>query len=59
MKETKTPFVAKTTPKDYDFTEIKNVFDDFDFKVKTTKNRLTIEFDDENHISSFFNLISK
>ena len=59
MKETKTSFVANESTPEYDFSDIKDRFDSLGFKAKASKNKLTIEFDDENQISDFLEYISK
>ncbi len=43
----------------YDFSNIKNRFDALGLKSKTTNNKLTIEFDNENQIKDFLNYFTK
>jgi len=59
MKESKNSYVPTETPKSYDFTSIKNSFNQLGFKTKASKNKFTIEFDDETQIDDFLRLISK
>lgn len=59
MKQEKNSTVVKSSLMEYDFSDIKERFDILGFKVKTSKNKLTIEFDDESQISDFLNCISK
>lgn len=59
MKEEKNSTVVKSNLVEYDFSDIKDRFDILGFKAKTSKNKLTIEFDDESQISDFLNCISK
>jgi len=50
----KTPTVA-----DYDLSEIKDKFNTLGFNVKVSKNKLTIEFDNETQIDEFYTIFSK
>ena len=59
MKETKSSFVSNESTPEYDFSDIKDRFDFLGFKAKASKNKLTIEFDDESQISDFLEYISK
>ncbi|WP_415398117.1 ParB/RepB/Spo0J family partition protein [Sulfurimonas sp. CS5] len=59
MKQEKNSTVVKSSLVEYDFSDIKDRFDTLGFKAKTSKNKLTIEFDDESQISDFLNCISK
>jgi ParB family chromosome partitioning protein len=59
MKEEKKSPVVKNDFVEYDFSHIKERFDFLGFKAKTSKNKLTIEFDDENQINDFLSRISK
>ena len=59
MKETKSPSIVKSKITEYDFSDIKDRFDSLGFKAKTSKNKLTIEFDDESQIGEFLTYISK
>ncbi|MDA3908677.1 MAG: ParB/RepB/Spo0J family partition protein [Sulfurimonas sp.] len=59
MKKEKTSSVVKNDFAQYDFSDIKEKFDNMGFKVKTSKNKLTIEFDEESQISDFLGYISK
>ncbi len=59
MKESKNSYVPTETPKSYDFSSIKNSFNQLGFKTKASKNKFTIEFDDETQIDDFLRLISK
>jgi ParB family transcriptional regulator, chromosome partitioning protein len=59
MKDEKKSSVVKNDIVEYDFTNIKERFDFLGFKAKTSKNKLTIEFNDESQISDFLNYISK
>ncbi|MBU1659055.1 ParB/RepB/Spo0J family partition protein [bacterium] len=49
----------KTVSVTFDFSKIKNKFDFLGLKAKSSKNKLTIEFDDENQIEEFLNYLSK
>ena len=59
MKETKSSFVEKESSPAFDFSDIKDRFDFLGLKAKTSKNKLTIEFDDESQINDFLEYISK
>ncbi len=43
----------------FNFIELKNKFDNLGYKAKTSKNKLTIEFESESQIESFLKQISK
>jgi ParB family chromosome partitioning protein len=59
MKEEKKTSVVKSNFVEYDFSDIKERFDTMGLKAKTSKNKLTIEFDDESQVSDFLSYISK
>ena len=59
MKDEKKPSVLKNNFIEYDFTDIKDKFEFLGFKAKTSRNKLTIEFDDESQINDFLKYISK
>jgi len=59
MKEEKNTSVVKTSYVEYNFSDIKERFDMMGLKTKTSKNKLTIEFDDESQINDFLSYISK
>ncbi len=59
MKSSKTSNTDKKVQVSYDFSEIKNRFDTLGLKAKASKNKLTIEFDNEDQISEFLNFLSK
>ncbi|WP_373005195.1 ParB/RepB/Spo0J family partition protein [Sulfurimonas sp.] len=59
MKEEKKSSDVKSSFVEYDFSDIKERFDNMGFNVKTSKNKLTIEFNAESQISDFLNYISK
>ena len=59
MKDEKKPASMKTQTSKYDFSDIKDRFDSLGLKVKTSNNKLTIEFDNESQVSDFLNYISK
>lgn len=49
---------TKTSPS-YDFSEVKEKLNSLGFKSNSSKNKLSIEFEDENKIEEFLNLLSK
>ena len=59
MKNEKKPSYAKSTQVEYDFSDIKEIFNNLGYKAKTSKNKLTIEFENESQISDFLSHISK
>ena len=59
MKNEKKPPLSKSTNIEYDFSDIKERFNNLGFKTKTSKNKLTIEFENESQISNFLSYISK
>ncbi|EDZ61543.1 chromosome partitioning protein ParB [Sulfurimonas gotlandica GD1] len=59
MKEEKNSSEPKNNFVEYDFSDIKERFDFLGFKAKASKNKLTIEFDNESQISDFLKYISK
>ncbi|EQB35439.1 chromosome partitioning protein ParB [Sulfurimonas hongkongensis] len=58
MKDEKKPTSPNTQSKKYDLSDIKERFDSFGLRVKTSNNKLTIEFDNESQISDFLKYIS-
>ena len=62
MKEDKVSFsntnANSTSAKSYDFTQITDRFKTLGYKSKISKNKLTIEFKDENQIADFLNYLS-
>lgn len=58
MKDEKKPTISSNQSKKYDFSDIKERFYFFGLKVKTTNNKLTIEFDNESQVDDFFKFIS-
>ncbi len=59
MKDDKPLSVKKNDVISYDFSDIKDRFNSLGYKVNSSKNRLTIEFKDEDQIESFLNYLSK
>ncbi len=59
MKNAKTSNTDKKIQVSYDFTEVKNRFDTLGLKAKASKNKLTIEFDNEEQIANFLKFLSK
>lgn len=59
MKEEKKPSSIKSENKKYDFNDIQKRFDSLGFKIKTSSNKLTIEFDNESQIADLLNCLSK
>jgi len=57
MKENKTPSYDKPVREVYDFAQIKNRFNSLGFKVKTSNNSFTVEFDNKNQIDEFLRLL--
>lgn len=58
MKDEKRPALVKSHNNKYDFSDIKDRFDSLGLKIKTSNNKLTIEFDSESQISDFLKHIS-
>jgi len=59
MKDTQpTPTKKDNTAVSYDFSNLKNRFNSFGLKTKSSKNSITIEFNDENQIEEFLSHIS-
>lgn len=59
IKETTTtPKNTKTSPS-YDFTELKDKLKSLGLKSNSSKNKLSIEFEDENKVEEFLNYLSK
>ena len=59
MKNKKISTTDKKVQVPYDFSEITNKFDTLGLKAKASKNKLTIEFDNEDQITDFLNFLSK
>lgn len=59
MKEDRVPSAPKTEKISYDFSIIKNRFDSLGFNSKSSNNKLTIQFDDENQVEEFLSYFSK
>lgn len=59
IKDEKKSSDSKNNFVEYDLSDIKERFDFLGFKAKTSKNKLTIEFDNEGQIIDFLNYISK
>ncbi|MFT7003316.1 MAG: ParB family chromosome partitioning protein, partial [Sulfurimonas sp.] len=59
MKDEKKPSVIENNFIEYDFSDIKDRFNVLGLKTKTSKNKLTIEFDNESQITDFLQHISK
>jgi len=51
--------IKKTIQVSYDFKNLQNRFNSLGLNAKTSKNRLTIEFDSENQIDEFLSYFSK
>ncbi|MCK9492397.1 MAG: ParB/RepB/Spo0J family partition protein [Sulfurimonas sp.] len=58
MKDEKKPASIKSQSNKYDFSDIKDRFDSLGLKVKTSNNKLTIEFDNESQVNDFLKYIS-
>ena len=50
--------VEKQRGKKLDFTNIQTKFDNLGFKVKSSQNKLTIEFEDESHIEKLLTYLN-
>ncbi|MBU0721219.1 ParB/RepB/Spo0J family partition protein [bacterium] len=59
MKEENTHPMSIPDTASYDFSAVKNKFDTLGYKSKFSKNKLTIEFDNEDQINNFLNYFSK
>nr|WP_321266061.1 ParB/RepB/Spo0J family partition protein [uncultured Sulfurimonas sp.] len=59
MKDEKKSIAIKNDFVEYNFSDIKKRFDFLGFKAKTSKNKLTIEFEDESQINDLLRYISK
>ncbi len=59
MKEQKTVAPKKVQTVEYDFTTIKNRFNSLGFNSNSSKNRLTIQFDNENQLEDFLTYFEK
>jgi len=59
MKTTPAKQMPIVSSKSFNFTSVKEKFTDLGFKVKTSSNKLTLEFDDEAQIEEFMNFFSK
>ncbi|MEA3331450.1 MAG: ParB/RepB/Spo0J family partition protein [Campylobacterota bacterium] len=58
MKEQRKSPTHITTTVSYDFTNLKERFTSLGLKVKTSQNRVTVEFDNENQIEEFLKYFS-
>jgi len=58
MKDEKKLVSSNTQSKKYDFSDIKDRFDSLGLKVKTSNNKLTIEFENESQVNGFLKYIS-
>ncbi len=59
MKEETTTKVPKKVATSYDLSQLTNRFDSLGLKAKVNKNKITIEFDNENQINDFLKYLSK
>ena len=59
MKSDRIIETKKSIQPQYNFSNLKNRFDNLGLKAKTSKNKLTIEFDNENQIEDFLNYFLK
>ncbi|WP_373036881.1 ParB/RepB/Spo0J family partition protein [Sulfurimonas sp.] len=59
IKDTNNIPTAKNDVVEYDFSKIKEKFDFLGLKAKSSKNKLTIEFENESQISDFLQYLSK
>ena len=59
IKEQKMVLPKKVETTEYDFSTIKNRFNSLGFNSKSSKNRLTIQFDTENQLEDFLTYFSK
>ena len=59
MKEETTTKVPKKVAISYDLSQLTNRFDSLGLKAKVNKNKITIEFDNENQINDFLKYLSK
>ena len=58
MKNIEKVVEKKAVPESYDFSNLKNRFDSLGFTAKTSKNSVTIQFDNENQIEDFLSHLS-
>ena len=59
IKDEKKPASSKSQSNKFDFSEVMDKFDSLGLRVKTSSNKLTIEFDNESQISNLLEYISK
>ena len=62
IKESAPSYTANTNSKSvpsYDFSDVKEKLKSLGFKSNSSKNKLSIEFNDENKIEEFLNYFSK
>jgi len=59
IKDEKKPASSKSQSNKFDFSEVMDKFDSLGLRVKTSSNKLTIEFDNESQINNFLEYISK
>ncbi len=58
LKNKKTSTTSKKIEVSYNFSEVTSRIDSLGFKAKANKNKLTIEFDNEDQIEKFLNFLS-
>ena len=58
MKTDETTPIKKPELKSYDFSDLQDKLNFLGFKAKTSSNKITIEFDNENHIDEFLKYFS-
>ena len=59
MKNTPAKQMPAVSSKSFNFTSVKEKFTDLGIKVKSSSNKLTLEFDDESQVEEFMNFFSK
>lgn len=59
IKDTNTSHTTKQDIVEYDFSKIKEKFNNLGLKTKASKNKLTLEFENENQINDFLKYLSK
>jgi ParB family chromosome partitioning protein len=59
IKETKDTSSVKRDVVEYDFSKVKEKFDFLGLKAKSSRNKLTIEFENESQINDFLQYLSK
>ncbi len=59
MKNTPAKQMPAVSSKSFNFTSVKEKFTDLGIKVKSSSNKLTLEFDDEAQVEEFMNFFSK